>query len=432
MTVVRSQRVPRRIDPKAVERHPTAFRMRPFIDLGTCSEAAPLAAQMVEQASLLMQRDDETPFPTQLNTEEMLRSQLLQESGLWCYMVDDPRGLRGRLQTPGWNKLVERLLSSPSLRPAQLLRLASVLNKLGFYRTTLQILSAQPEAAICAQPYAGKLELAHLNAGFKAGLERPSSARRRCERVAQQARDPRLRLKAALLLVVHHARVERNREEMERWGAMASSMIASAPQAKDFESHLQRSIHYRAVSFVPFYKGQRGPVVQMLGLAQAHALEACRTARGRSQELLAQENLHPVLETRGKEAEWLGDHELALQRREALVAHDPFDPKCHVRLGDTAFRFGRHQIALRAFTLAARLGAPYTAYARWMRARCHFVMGDEESALQQLRGALHADPWSLSASAALEQLGARLGRRALSRWARMRRERILEALRGES
>ena len=63
-------------------------------------------------------------------------------------------------------------------------------------------------------------------------------------------------------------------------------------------------------------------------LAERHARGL--QPRTEAQELLYLENLHPVLESRTKEALWLGDLELALERARAVVELDRYDSKTWV------------------------------------------------------------------------------------------------------
>jgi hypothetical protein len=106
----------------------------------------------------------------------------------------------------------------------------------------------------------------------------------------------------------------------------------------------------------------------MMDLAERHA--RAMVAASDAQCLIRLENLYPVLESRTKEALWLGDLELALARAESLVDLDPYDSRAWLELGEVRLRRQEFALAAEAYATAATLGHPSRAVGLHMAGRC--------------------------------------------------------------
>ena len=74
--------------------------------------------------------------------------------------------------------------------------------------------------------------------------------------------------------------------------------------------------------------------------------------------------LHPVLESRTKEALWIGDLDLALSRALQVIDLDPYDLKAWLELGQVRLKRSETAQAAEAYATAAVLGPPASAVAR--------------------------------------------------------------------
>lgn len=191
-----------------------------------------------------------------------------------------------------------------------------------------------------------------------------------------------------------------------------------APGPDTAQTQLDRSRYWRCVSFVPFLEGDAPAVAQELGRAEALARDLVAQAEPRSEmHLIALDNLHAVLESRMREALWVGDVPLALARITEVAAFDPLDAKVQVELGEVLLRTGQLDQAVRAFATAARCGPPGTAVAHYLAGCCYEQMDMPGKAVDELLAAAALDPWSPSTAHRLRAVAARVGARPIVRWA---------------
>src|SRR2546430_14894623 len=84
----------------------------------------------------------------------------------------------------------------------------------------------------------------------------------------------------------------------------------------------------------------RSGVTWHLAEAEGLARELPALAASWTERLAAEEALQPVLQSRAREAEWLGDRELAVARMRELVEMDPWDSRARIGLGRLLFQRG--------------------------------------------------------------------------------------------
>lgn len=115
-----------------------------------------------------------------------------------------------------------------------------------------------------------------------------------------------------------------------------------------------------------------------------------------AQELICLENLHPVLESRTKEALWLGDRELALKRAHEVIKIDPYDSKAWVELGEVRIKRKEWSKASEAYVVAAMLGPPASAIGRHMAGVCFRKTKQDMLAAFFFKETLEIDPLGIS------------------------------------
>ena len=115
-----------------------------------------------------------------------------------------------------------------------------------------------------------------------------------------------------------------------------------------------------------------------------------------AQELLYLENLHPVMESRTKEALWLGNLDLALTRAVRVIDVDPYDSRAWLELGQVRLRRKEHALAAEAYVVAATLGPPASAIARHMAGLCFRDLAQPLLAAFFFKDAVELDPRAIS------------------------------------
>jgi tetratricopeptide (TPR) repeat protein len=102
------------------------------------------------------------------------------------------------------------------------------------------------------------------------------------------------------------------------------------------------------------------------------------------------------MESRTKEALWLGDKDEALSRSLKVIEVDPCDSKAWAELGE--IHYLRHELkeASEAYLTAAMLGPPASAVGRYMAAVCFRRLGQDRLAAFFFKDTLECDPLGIS------------------------------------
>ena len=143
------------------------------------------------------------------------------------------------------------------------------------------------------------------------------------------------------------------------------------------------------------------------------------------QKILADENLHP-LQSRTKEAIWLGDLDLAEQRARRMIEVDPLDPRARMEVGEVLVSKGDIVQAAEFYRSAAELGPPGTAIAWFMAGQCYESLDDPEHASDCYLATLRVDPLGISAAERLVDITKLTGNTALNRWAEIRLQELTQ------
>jgi hypothetical protein len=208
---------------------------------------------------------------------------------------------------------------------------------------------------------------------------------------------------AALRIFTHRAKVGAPVDELVLLRDRTERILdAVVGKSDDFTRALLVSRFYRAAAFVPRRNGNRGEVVRLMDLAEHHA--RAMVPGDPAQEFLYLENLHPVLESRAKEALWLGDLNLALQRTLGVVDHDTYDSRAWLELGQVRLRRKEYALAAEAYVVAATLGHPSSAIGRHMAGLCFRHLEQPLLAAFFFQAALEKDSRAISPREELQGL----------------------------
>lgn len=397
----------------------TASLLGPYLDLRPVVHGS-LQTQGLDCAYDQLAHPDEPLVLLQTHPAASFRPLVVRELRLPGYAehLAVPADLDPALRTERWAAMVEAYDAYPGRPPAHQLRLLNLLDSLGLYEairrraqpvTDEEIDSDASLAAIAARRVKAAAKVVPGDATVDEDL------RVLARLAASPAVGPEGRMAAAITLVVQHSKGRRRDPALARsWREVAEREFAQM-RIESWNDLLVASTYWRSVSFVPFQEGDRATVVAELDRAEELARAA--PADDEVQRVIRGQNLHPLLETRVKEAAWLGDEDLALERARELVAIDPLDPKVHLQLGERLLRRGDVAAAAATYADAAHLGAPYTPLAWHAAGRCLEELDRLDDACEAYVLALRADPGGVSAAQRLVEIGRRAGYPELSGWA---------------
>ncbi len=374
--------------------------LRPLIDLSPC-DAGPLFAAGIDHYWRALDEDGAEEFLLQRALSHGFRWQLASESGDRRVAVADPREVPVAARTPRWRRLCDKLDDWGNLKSRELSRLLLLLHALAFYEPVAGLPVDGHAGGDITDPEVARVLYWHAAAAYMLGMpvrvadygdaDMTRFARlAHCHDVA-----PGVAFNAAAKLFVHAAKTGARPDELaERAELMEHRLQAAASRESSFDSLIRESRFHRAVAFLPLARGDRAGVLWHMDRAE----QVARSARPATaaEDLVARENLHPVLESRAKEAIWLADPELALARACEVVEIDRYDAKSWLELGEILFKLERWNAAAEAYVAAAMLGPPAGAIARHMAGVCYRRTGHEVLAGFFLQGALEIDPLGVS------------------------------------
>jgi tetratricopeptide (TPR) repeat protein len=399
-----------------------AWLLRPFLDLGPLM-TGPLYARGIAEYWRAFVKEKSAPFALQRTLPPAFRDQLISEAGRPEYGVNDPRQLPEHLHTDRWREMCDALDDWKDLGGERRCRLVVLLHSLCIYQPVLSLVPL-------AVPRAGwtridEVNLAYWRASAQYVLGVPNQVSdyvyadlSAFEAIVEKAPDAvPAAFNAALKVFVHKAKVGAPLDELRAWSVRAERALAHATSKLDgFAGELLISRYYRAIGFLPQRHGDRASVVELMDLAERHAL-ALKPATD-AQRLLYLENLHPLMESRTKEAVWLGDQDLALARAIKVVDLDPCDSKAWVELGEVRMARKEWSRAAEAYVVAGMLGPPASAVGRHMAGVCFRELGQDLLAAFFFKDALEVDPLGISPHDEIRALPDAAVLKALKAWSR--------------
>ena len=364
---------------------------RPYLDLGPLSEA-PLHTRSIPFAFTQLIEPAAPVMPLQVHPSPALRDAVTFEGRLHQYRIERAADLAADLRTDAWQLMVDLLSRARSLDDETRMRLVHLLGALGLYADIEEVASATATDTVLA-----------AKASFAVLKRQPSAAawERDVSVLATLAQDssasPVVRLAAAGALVVLASRSRPAQIWMaRRWRAAGLEQLSRLTPENDWREAIYASAFWRAASYVPYL--ERDATATADELNEAERLAKLFIGADPAQQLLQQQNLHPLLETRVREAVEFGRFDLATQRAQELVHLDPLDGKVHIRLGDVLYAKNDLPEAARAYETAVHLGAPFAALGSYLAGACHETLGDLDRAREAYQRALHDAPAAFSAA----------------------------------
>jgi tetratricopeptide (TPR) repeat protein len=209
-----------------------------------------------------------------------------------------------------------------------------------------------------------------------------------------------VRIRSLNHLAVHHAKIGADAATVEHWLTRHHEEIERARPSLGEVTYIQQtSRHHRAAGFLPQLRGDCDGVVREMDQAEAYAERMPRNTP--EAVVVANELMFACLESRTKEALWLGDLPLAESRARRLVQLDPLDPVTHCHLGLVLLEQGKVPEALDAYLNAARVPTAKAAEAWFMAGQCYEMLNQGGRACDAYLISLHLDPLGIAAAARL-------------------------------
>ena len=405
------------MEPQRLAARFSLWLLRPYLDLGP-ADSAPLHVQSLEHGWAAAADPAMPRFLPQRAMPPGFRVQLGQEAGP-PYALNDPRQLPEPLRSERWNSLCKLLDRWSELASEQQGRLASLLHSMCLYELLLHLI---PEATGVTRANDGShLMFFRASANFMNNQQKRATSYRHDDMapfrlMALDASTTGLdRFNAIAKLFVHKAKTGAAVSELSEWGDLFERALHEAVADMDeFGAQLHTSRFYRGIGFLPQRKGDKAETIRLMDLAESQARNMRPSTS--AQTVLYRENLHALLESRTKEALWLGDTELALARALEVVEVDPFDAKAWTEIGEVRWLRQEWRQASEAYAVAAMLGPPASAVGRYMAAMCLRKLDQPLLAALLLKDTLEIDPLGISTRMEIQNLPDEKALEVLKRW----------------
>ena len=210
-----------------------------------------------------------------------------------------------------------------------------------------------------------------------------------------------------------------NLHECEKWrhrGAYELEKIQASRSFSAFEKQLLTSRFFRFASFVPFLRKDSAALI--LETDKFTDLAFNLETNTDREQLLRQENLYAVLESRARVLEFLGKRNEAMEivLRATEIA-DPFDSHLRLNLADLKEKLGDLKGALEACHAAIKLGPPFRALALFKAGLLYEKLGDNENAIGAHFRSIYSNPEGFSPLIKIYELSAAKRYYLIRRWA---------------
>jgi tetratricopeptide (TPR) repeat protein len=393
----------------------TAWIYRPYVDLGPAPPRAPYHAYGVEFARRNLMEAADIPR-TLTSTGPAFRAELgwilrLPAGHFASQSVFDvePGG-----RSAAWESLCAQTEEFAGLSVSRQLRVAWLLLKLGFFDDVRRLL---PTAVIDSD----RLSRSPEDAGLAlvrsfTDLHSDRYDPKVFEAIATYAPPSTVKVEALYQLVLFHSKYLGDLDSTNLWMAPFLAAIEEIAPSVGHYVHMQlMSLYHRVGGFVPMMQRDKDGVAREMGLAEEYAATMPRDTL--EHQIGADEMTYYMLESRVKEALWLGDIALAEERAERLTALSPNDARGWLTFGQVLLEKGDYSGALQDYVTAVRLAPPGVEVALFMEGQCREALGDLEGACNAYMRCLDADPFAISAAESLLNVATAIGASSISAWA---------------
>lgn len=398
---------------------------RPYLDLGSMPDGAPSHTVALDVDRRCLVEGRHYPYFAQTNSPSF-RDELILVSGLAEYDVDSPLQLDPDLRTPDWQLLCEHLDTFAQLAADVRVRVVRLLLRLGFFHYVRNLVPANIDAHLGRDDNVAGLAFLRALAGcrlWSEGLE-PSYRPAEFERIATSAPEGLWKIAATYFMVRSSVKDHADLAATRHWQALHEKAVHEVRDDLAHQDYLMAvSRLHRAGAFIPQMQRDAEETVRQMDLAEDYARQAdCGTG---IQRLYAEEIIHPVRESRIKEAIWLGDLDTALARAEAHRDIRPLDMRGWLYCGEVHLKRHDTKEALAAFREAARVSPPGGGMTHFMLASCYEELGQPELALDHYLASLRIDHLAVSSAEGALRLAQLQGSPTLA-WVRHHLHKLTE------
>jgi tetratricopeptide (TPR) repeat protein len=382
-----------------------AWLYRPLLDLGETTAPFNLATSPVEFAWRRLAHDAELPGLTGFHSGA-LRAEVVRAIRRPEYDVADPRLLPDELRSERWGHLCDQVDRWHDLPALKQLHVIELVERLGFFPLALELLeNRHPEDE---SGYEFDFRLARVIGRYLLWSDDHSSPYSLSEfaEIADHAPAGLAKLTACYQMVRQPARESADKEACEAWQPRHLEAIEELrDDLSEFDYLRYLSRYHRVGAFIPQISREAEGTIAEMERAESLARSLPRDTWDR--RIAAEEILYAALESRSKEALWLGDGERALAHARELVDLQPAFSRTWFHQGDMLFRLDRIAEARDAYRQALRYSPPGAARALYSIGQCEEILGDAEAAADCYVAALDHDPLGVGAANALAELSHR-------------------------
>ncbi len=402
----------------------TAWLYRPYLDLGPMN-SGPSHLHCVEFAFQNFLGNGPKRERPQRVLPHSFKESLIRETNSASYRVEDPSELPAELRSDRWNLMCESLASYPGLDRKRQVGVTGLLGSLCLFPAVVKYIAPVPAEDIAKDESCSALAYTRANARFMlhGDYDTPYDMDEFRTIATNAPLGTVIRFNSLVHMIVQSARFAKDVDAVEHWASITLREMQEARSSfDDFTYALLMSRYYRAASFGAQIRGDRARLVQEMDVAEEYARSL--HPADEVQKILADENLHPLMQSRTKEAIWLGDLDLAEQRARRMIEVDPLDPRARMEVGEVLVSKGDIVQAAQFYRSAAELGPPGTAIAWFMAGQCYESLDDPEHASDCYLATLRVDPLGISAAERLADITKLTGNTALNRWTEIRLQEL--------
>ncbi|PJA19764.1 MAG: hypothetical protein COX62_06055 [Deltaproteobacteria bacterium CG_4_10_14_0_2_um_filter_43_8] len=337
---------------------------------------------------------------------QTFRRDLFVAAGFGEYISDDPLRIPKTWHTLQWEALQNAVSSYSILERPQQSLLLQLLSKLCLYDVAYQLGSATDHA----QPIVASYEIMYWTSMAQHSLWGANAIEDFSfdpfMQIYERApRDSLIALHASYQMIIANIKHAHNVEVADQWCKRHWEILdTDRLQINSVDRLRFLSRYYRVYGFIPQMRNDRDAVHAVMEQAEHYARELIVHVEHEFADdpdfdfyhIAAKEMLHPVLESRTKEALWLGDLDMALAKSMELVALCPNDPRLHLHLGQVQIERREIEAAAASYLRAFAIGQPGQAVAAFMHAQCLEHLGRSQDAVVFYMLALRSDPQGLS------------------------------------
>lgn len=303
-----------------------------------------------------------------------------------------------------WQILCEYIEKFPILNSLEKHSVSHILISLGYYEFTNILL--KPYAQINVNPSIHEASLSYRYAFTRFMLFVKSKHYSPDDLIKIANNSPlgsMAKVSATLRLLVYYGRFKKDLNSTRFWKNESTKAINSLPlDTGSFTYNIIWSRYYRGTSFLPLLEKDLKNTIIEMKLSEEYAMAA--KYNNNEEKILWKANIYPVVQSQQRLADIQNDINMSIERGHQMINLDPWYSNAHLDLGNSLFKAGNYNEALKEYQIASTLGPPTYLYATFLAGRCYEELGEMELATELYINALRKDPQGISTKQILANL----------------------------